>query len=320
MTTTLDPNNKSSTETLSAGNLTATSSGIGTVASNRVVTAVKSYFEAGPSTLTGNVAVGLVNRSYNMAGGHILGTDANGVGYKQSGAVVINGATVATIQTYAAAAKIGVAFDCQALLIWFTTNGTTWNNDVIANQNPVGNVGGISLSTMTLAGLFAAISGDTTGAVWNAVFSAGSFNYTPPTGYSSLDASPVFAVNVTVPKAASYSTIGPVAYAGFTPSIAARGLMGLSNGRQLNSAPRGGQFSPAGAIQHVSGLVEESGSVVAGKTVRAYDSVTGEFLGFATSAGDGSWSIPALGRVLIDASARDDPNFDGIIHVRITPV
>ncbi len=273
--------------------------GSGSSVATRKATTPKFYFEIDPALIAGNTAVGLANGSWAGTAG-LLGTTANSVGYRLgTGAVNINSVTVATIQTCAQGTVIGIAGDLLAGLFWITTNGTTWNNAVIGSQNPVGNVGGISLATFSGSIFFPAVSDDTAFTMFQGAFKASAFTYTPPTGYSGVDVVNNLMVNAAVGLSSTYPT---------------------SNGRQTNGAPYGGQFSPAGNITHVSGFVQESAVAVAGKTVRAYDSVTAEFLGFATSAGDGSWSIPALGRVLIDASARDDPVFDGIIHVRVVPV
>lgn len=208
--TTWDPLNLSTTETLSGGNLVATSSGLGIVAATRVLTSPLSYFEVDITTLTGYVAVGLINRQENMNSGTALGIDANGLAYRSSGAVVINNSTKATIMSYAAGAKVGVAVNLLLGLIWFTTNGTTWNNAVIGSQNPVGNVGGISLAPLAAVSgnYLPAAGGSASGAVLTGVFSAGSFAYTPPTGYVSVDICGATAHNSETPVSAIYSTVG----------------------------------------------------------------------------------------------------------------
>lgn len=190
MATTWDANNKSSTEALSGGNLVATSSGVGTVSATRLMTG-PTYFEVTPTTLTGTVAVGLVNRSYNMASGTILGTDNNGIGYKSSGAVVLNNVTLSTIATYAAGNIIGVAVDLQNRLVWFRVGTGNWNNS--ATANPATGSGGIDYSTMALTSLFPAAGGNATGAVMTAAFTG--FTNTAPSGFSSVDSCQATATN-----------------------------------------------------------------------------------------------------------------------------
>lgn len=302
--TTWDANNKSATETLSGGNLTATSSGLGTVGATRVLTSPLSYFEANPTTLTGTVAVGLVNRNYNMASGTILGTDANGIGFKSTGVVVINNATVATIFTYVNTDKIGVAIDLSRQLIWFTKNGTTWNNDIIANQNPVGTVGGISLATMTLGSAIPAISGSLTGAVWVGVFSG--FTYTAPTGFNSVDTSGATATNSDTSKTATYSTTGPTTNHAVTITVAARA--------SVNPGSYGSGLK-------VSGTIKEAGVPVA-KSVMVFQTGTGELIGNATSSAvDGSFAINTQGVAgTIFAVAFDPTTYQAIVYDAVQPV
>jgi hypothetical protein len=184
-TTTFDSANKSANFALSGGNLVATSSGVASVAATRVMTGL-TYFEMTATTLTGTLALGFVNRAYNMASGTILGTDNNGLGFKSSGAVVLNNATLATIFTYTGADVIGVAFNPQLRKVWFTKNGITWNNDIIANQDPANSIGGIDYSTIAQGPNLPAASCSATGAVWTANFS-GAFTYTAPTGFVTPD-------------------------------------------------------------------------------------------------------------------------------------
>lgn len=312
MATTWDPSNKSSTQALSGGNLVATSTGEGTVVATRVLTSLLSYFEVTIITLTGTMAVGLVNRSYSPGTSALLGVTANEMGFRSTGAVEINGVTVATIQTFAASSVIGVAVNAQLGLVWFTTNGTTWNNDVIANQNPVGSVGGISLASMTGGSNLPAAGGSATGAVLTGTFSSGSFAHTPPTGYVSVDGCGATARNSTVPSGADYSTVGGVAS---VPSpvtyIARASTLGMGRGTTF--------FSPAGPVTHVSGTVEEDGSPVA-RTVRVYDTETGQLIAVTTSdPTTGEYALPAAGRALVDVVAKDPTTYQAQVFDNVTP-
>ena len=49
-------------------------------------------------------------------------------------------------QTITQGTAVGIATDFAAGHVWFTTNGSTWNNAIIGLQNPVGNIGGIAIS------------------------------------------------------------------------------------------------------------------------------------------------------------------------------
>lgn len=313
--TTWDANNKSAGFALSGGNLVATSSALATVAATRALTG-PTYFEITVTTLTGTISIGLVNRSYNMASGTILGTDLNGIGYKSSGVVVINNATVATLAAYAQGNVIGVAVDVQNRLIWFRVGAGNWNNDVIANQNPVGSVGGISYAGMTLGTLLPAGGCSATGAVLTANFT-GAFANAAPTGYITADTCAATAVNGDVPKAAGYSTVGGGTYHGVATSIAARaGSLGM--GRSV--APNGGAFTPAGPVATIAGVTEENGALVNGKTVMLFDAASGLLLGSAVSAGAGAFSIPALGRGNVLAVAFDPTTYQAIAFDRLTPL
>jgi hypothetical protein len=310
MATTWDPSNKSSTQALSGGNLVATSTGEGTVVATRVLTSLLSYFEVTIITLTGTMAVGLVNRSYSPGTSALLGVTANEMGFRSTGAVEINGVTVATIQTFAASSVIGVAVNAQLGLVWFTTNGTTWNNDVIANQNPVGSVGGISLASMTGGSTLPAAGGSLTGAVLAGVFSTGSFAYTPPTGYVSVDGCGATARNSEVGNTATYSTVGSVASYPATTTIAAKAsLLGMGHGTALFQGP----------ATSVSGTITEGTTPVA-KTVRAYDTKTGVLLGSVVSnPSTGAFSIAALGRTAVDVVAKDPTTYQAQIYDNVTP-
>lgn len=186
--TTWDSVFKSAGVTLSGGSLTATiTSGTSQVGASRTVSGPV-YFEVTiGASLTGSMSVGLVNGQYNMAGGTLLGADLNGIGYQNGGAVKINAATISTIMTFTAGDRIGVAYNPQTALIWFRKNNGNWNNDVIGNQNPVGNVGGISLATMTAGRLFPALGATTVTPNQAGTAAFTTFTDTAPTGYVTID-------------------------------------------------------------------------------------------------------------------------------------
>jgi hypothetical protein len=172
---------------LSGGNLTATATAAASVGAARACSGL-TYFQVTLGSSIGTAQlVGLVNRSFAF-GTTLLGADGanNSVGYKSSdGTVKINNATAATIQTSAANAVIDVAYNPSTQKIWFRTNNGNWNNDVIANQNPVGSVGGISTAAVRGA-LYPAWGAAATGNNATAVFTSG-FTNTPPTGYITVD-------------------------------------------------------------------------------------------------------------------------------------
>lgn len=187
--TVFDANFKSAGITLSGGNLTATvASGTSNVGADHKVTG-PTYFEMTMgASLTGSVCVGLVNNAFNTASGTLLGVDANSVGYKNDGTVKINNATLTTIATYLATNVICVAIDPRYAKIWFRVGAGGWNNDILANQDPASNVGGITLATLACAGLRPAFGGTTVSPTQaaTAVFTSG-FAQTPPTGFITVD-------------------------------------------------------------------------------------------------------------------------------------
>jgi hypothetical protein len=161
-TTTLDP--ATTFATLSNGNLTAFDSVNGNL-NARSTTSHSSgliYFETTVKTAANSSsAVGIGNGSLGHSSFVYPGRDLNGIGYLADGTVRINAATITTLATYTSGSIIGIAVDLTHNKIWFgLISGSTisWNNDVLANQNPATNTGGISLSTLNAGPYFAVVS------------------------------------------------------------------------------------------------------------------------------------------------------------------
>lgn len=93
---------------------------------------------------------GISNATFNVAS-TFLGGDVNGISYLADGRVFINSVNFITIQSFAQGNTVCIATDLDNSKIWFRTNGGNWNNDVIGNQNPATNTGGILLSGNGLA-------------------------------------------------------------------------------------------------------------------------------------------------------------------------
>lgn len=317
--TTFDPYGKGSSVTLSGSDLVATvSSGTGGVrASNRI--SGLSYFEIViGSTLTGSSRVGVYN-PWNANGGVLLGADTAGCGYDSGGTVKINNVTVATLTTFAASDNIGVAVDPFRQLVWFRKNGGNWNNDVIANQNPVGAVGGISLSS--IGSVFSpGWAGSATSSA-TVQFSSGSWSYGAPSGFISLDTLGSFPVGGSVSdRAATYTQYGKVA-----------GLASPSNSNR-SSFPASGlycsyawygnsnKYSPASPAKYVSGQVQEAGTPVPGKNVYLYNALTGSLIGSTISDASGNFSINAMGVSATFVVALDGPTYNALIYDNVVPV
>ena len=291
-------------QTLSGGSLVATSSGAGFVASSRTLTAPLSYFEVKISTLTGTVAAGVANLGIAL-GGTILGGTAYGCGYESSGAVIINNTTITTLASYAVNAVIGVAVNMQLGLIWFTLNGSTWNNAAIGSQNPVGNVGGISLATMTGAGrsLLAAAGGSASGAVLTGQFSSGGLSYTPPTGYSALDGC-----------GAGYAN-GPRACNARTMTRSAPGKRFTLGGSNMGNGTR----TIFGSTGTIAGTVKEGATSVSGRTVRVYDTLTGVLVNAGPTGSGGAFSF-TVPRRNVDVVAKDPTSYEAQIYDNVAPI
>lgn len=179
---------KSASISLSNENLTAStglSSGTHGLRATGSFSSGKKYFESNPGLISVLQGVGIANASWPLDN-TALGADANGISYRPSGAVVGNNATLATLAAYVVNSTISTAFDLTNNKIWFRVNGGNWNNDVIANQDPANNIGGVSISFATgpfLAAWFAgAAANDVTGNFGAA------FTYGVPTGFSALGA------------------------------------------------------------------------------------------------------------------------------------
>lgn len=253
----------------------------------------KMYFEVVvEGSLTGSNRVGAANSSWSPA--TLLGNDtsSNGIGYGENGTVRRNNTTVTTIATYTSGDRIGIAVDRINNKIWFRVNNGNWNNDVIANQNPVGAVGGIDISA--IVGPIQAAFGGTFRSGVKANFDSSHWVDTAPTGFVAMSATTTVVAYATA-KAARDAAISNAWYGGIQ------------------------FYSPAAGATHVSGVVTESGSPVSGKLVSLYDAATGILLGTDTSDGSGLFSIHALGRTNVFAVAQD-PTYQAIVYDQLVPV
>jgi hypothetical protein len=130
---------------------------------------------------------------------------------------------------------------------------------------------------------------------------------------------------------ASFASIDTVGYtradtAGLLPGQLGAAVIGglpASYGVRAAELPTHGVASKwfLGAIlSYVSGFIREAGVAVAGRRVQAYDRDTGELIGDAKSAADGSYSIPAMGRTKVRIIANDPTAFNSLAIDDVTPV
>jgi hypothetical protein len=200
--TTWDPSAKGANITLSNGNLTCTST---TTASSTThgtggyigSAALLLYFEATVNTVINSLnswAIGISSSGSGLA--QYLGQSSIGTGLYQNGKVLNNTLTITTIFTFAAGAVIGVAVNFTAQKVWFTINGTTWNNAAIGSQNPATNTGGITTTAnnnpFIVSGTYQTVvpafgTNSNTGNIGTANFGATAFSYAVPSGFTAWD-------------------------------------------------------------------------------------------------------------------------------------
>jgi hypothetical protein len=235
----------------------------------------------------------------------LLGATAEGVGYNKDGTVKIVNVTVATIATFTAADNIGVAFDPFSEKVWFRKNGGNWNNDVIGNQNPATNTGGISLATMSKTSFCAAWGGSATASI-TAKFATASWTYTAPSGFLSIDDISATTVwNMSATKVNTAATPSPSAFRS-KAMVGQMNVPGLINIQGVS----GGK---------VTGVVQESGTPVAGKTVLVLERATGRLLNSGVTNVSGVFSIDAQGRSSVIVISLDSP-YNAVIYDNVTPV
>lgn len=188
-TTTWNPSDKSVNITLSNGNLTASdgASGFNGVRGIASHSTGLYYYEivVSASGNTGLDLLGIGNASASLV--DFTGDNNNSIGYGGDGKIWLNGGnpTGSPIQSYVVGDIIGVATDMTHIKMWFKniTQVSGWNNDVIGNQNPATNTGGISFSTMAAGPWFPQASLEGATSVMTANFGATAYTGTAPSGF-----------------------------------------------------------------------------------------------------------------------------------------
>jgi len=187
LTSTWNPSDKSSTITLSSGNLVATiSTGFSDVGGVRAMTAKtgKYYFEAIFSNLASCSSSGIGVATLGQTIGASLGGDSVSAGYYKDGSIVYDNSTVQTGSSFTNGDIIGVAFDTTSHVAYFSKNNT-WQ----LTANPSTNSGGVSFVTTSAVspkGFLQFFVGSPACSV-ELRASAGSQTYAPPTGFSSFN-------------------------------------------------------------------------------------------------------------------------------------
>jgi SPRY domain len=200
--TTWDPSNTGANITLSAGNLTATTT---TTANGSVhgtggyigSAALLLYYEARAATVVtaGNTwGIGIAATTASLSA--YCGQNPASCGLYQNGKVYNNALSSLTFFTFVSGAVIGIAVDFPHQKLWFTANGTTWNNAAIGSQNPATNTGGVTLipnnNPWITSGVYNTVvpcfgATGSTGNVGTADFGATAFTYPIPSGFQAWD-------------------------------------------------------------------------------------------------------------------------------------
>lgn len=262
------------------------------------------YFEMTLLALSGVAGVGVVNLNQTF-GAAVLGTGTNNFIYRSSGAVVLNGSTIATISAFTVGDTIRVAYHPGARLAWFAVNGGSWNNDGTAD--PATFIGGIDVSAFVGGPAHPACDFSVGGSVVYATFAEADFAYTPPAGYYSVE-------EVVIDTAIDVSAgIVPILPGDVPDGYMTRGWLPQDNHSRAISFP-------AGPVKVIGGEVQEDGVGVAGKLVRVYNRRTGDYIGEAITNGSGGFTIPAQDPNLPHfVVAFDDPDYNAKVYDNVMP-
>lgn len=180
----LDPLNKGANVALSNLNLTATkaSGGVGWQMARSTVgkSTGKFYLEATFDEFSGSfIGLGLGDAMASVS--NFYGADNHGLIYVNNGAVFTGGALLTTIQTIAEGQVLGIAFDVDARLIWFRTNGGNWNDS--GSADPATGVGGIAFNAGMTGTFYPGAGVQTSPSDQMTVNFGPTFAYTPPSGF-----------------------------------------------------------------------------------------------------------------------------------------
>jgi hypothetical protein len=183
--TTWNPADKSAGITLSNANLTAAqnTSGANNVRAIASHSTGLYYFEAHMDVRTAQLLVGISNSTASLTA--FSGNDNNAIAVNSDGQVWLNGAnpTGSPVASFLTGDTVSVSVDMGNHKIWFRTNAGGWNNDILANQNPATNTGGISFSTMAAGPWFPVLSLATLNDAGTANFGATSYAQSVPSGF-----------------------------------------------------------------------------------------------------------------------------------------
>jgi hypothetical protein len=257
------------------------------------------------ATLTGSARVGLSNSGFTTTG--LLGVDANGIGYDAGGTVKLGNVTVATLTAFGIGDNIGMAVNRRLGLVWFRKNGGNWNNDVLANQDPENNIGGITLASIS-GNLYPAWGGSAVSTV-DGRFKTAEWAYSAPTGYAQVNADPLAERKSTGRK-----------YQAFAATGAWNGPRNRTPVLKDPVWPLYSLIAPLGPSVLITGVVQELGVPVADRQVFVFDRTSGALLGKAVSDAVGAFSIICRGRGKVMVVARGTTTYNAKIFDSVVPV
>lgn len=259
------------------GENVATSTAISSAAEGTRWVTGPTYFEMVATAVTGVVGVGLASFTFGH-GAAALGTGLLNLVYNSNGQVRFNNTTLTTISNFTTGDRISVAYHPALQLIWFKVNAGSWNND--GSADPATFVNGIDVSGFSGGQASPACSFSVVGGSVKGFFSAASFNYTPPTGYYSIEEVVVTAAHNPMERLAPVITEAAVTdacYMAIDPEQSQTAYISF----------------PAGPIKLIAGEVRENDVGVPGRVVRIYNRLSGDLLGSAVTNSVGEFSIPA---------------------------
>jgi len=171
---TFDPAKTDASITLSNGDLTATGSTIGSfrLSLGKTGHSTGKYYNEFfiVAQLAAIDLVGIANAS---APQNYLGSDNNAIGWDRDGRTLITSSNQLSVATWTTGDTLGIALDLDNGKVWFRNGAGGWNNDVIGNQNPATNTGGIS----------PAVAPSTSGTAYTVNFGASAYANAAPSGF-----------------------------------------------------------------------------------------------------------------------------------------
>ncbi len=183
--TTLDPANTSPDLTLSGGNLTFTSAPTyGSSRSTAGHSSGKYYYEITGPWSSFNGEIGVCQSGTTLTGGSggiFAATAAGGVPGTNNYYVATVNSTFSAQMTSSGNAT-ACAIDLDNKKMWLQGNFTTgWNEDILANQNPATNTGGIDISAIVSGTMYACVGAQN--AAFTVNFGGTAYSLTPPAGF-----------------------------------------------------------------------------------------------------------------------------------------